>query len=184
MRMAATTTNGFHFAQRDRLIKAAGDDSNLVMWRGNPVPFEKAWTTFMDWVVAARSDTTSSTMREKTLRNKPMSAVDGCWSSPTEFIPERQSFDRLPSSRCNKLFPSFAFPRYVAGGPLAADIIKCVRSSRLTERTIRSEIQGHRVEATIGNLPAWCLRLVKTRSGQQRRTDMVVFRHAVTSYAR
>jgi hypothetical protein len=115
----------FHFAQRERLIKAAGDDANLVMWRGNPVPFEKAWSTFIAWVEAASADTSTSSAREKTLRNKPESAVDGCWSSPTEFIAERQSFDRLPSTRCNTLFPSFAFPRYVAGGPLAADIIKC-----------------------------------------------------------
>jgi Tannase-like family of unknown function (DUF6351) len=115
----------FHFALRDRLLKAAGDDSNLVMWRGNPVPFEKAWSMFMAWVVAVRADTSSSSARVKTLRNKPESAVDGCWSSPSEFSAERQSFDRLPSNRCNKLFPSFAFPRFVAGGPLAADIIKC-----------------------------------------------------------
>jgi hypothetical protein len=115
----------FHFAQRDRLIKAAGNDSNLVMWRGNPVPFEKAWSTFMTWVVAAKGDVSSLSVREKTLRNKPQSAVDGCWNSPNEFIAERQSFDHLPTTRCNTLFPSFAFPRYVAGGTLAADIIKC-----------------------------------------------------------
>jgi hypothetical protein len=115
----------FHFAQRERLIKAAGDDANLVMWRGNPVPFEKAWSTFMAWVEAATADTSSSSQREKTLRHKPESAVDGCWSSESEFVAERQSFDRLPSAACNKLFPSFAFPRYVAGEPLAADVIKC-----------------------------------------------------------
>jgi hypothetical protein len=115
----------FHFAQRDRLIKAAGGDANLVMWRGNPVPFEKAWSTFITWVDAATADATVSSVREKTLRNKPPSAVDGCFSSLGEFIAERQTFDRLPSTRCNALFPSFAFPRYVAGGPLAADIIKC-----------------------------------------------------------
>ncbi|HTD75170.1 MAG TPA: DUF6351 family protein [Steroidobacteraceae bacterium] len=115
----------FHFAQRERLTRAAGDDANLVMWRGNPVPFAKAWSTFIAWVEAVSADTSTSSAREKTLRNKPRSAVDGCWSSPNEFIAERQSFDRLPSTRCNTLFPSFAFPRYVAGGPLAADIIKC-----------------------------------------------------------
>jgi hypothetical protein len=115
----------FHFAQRDRLIKAAGDDANLVMWRGNPVPFEKAWSTFIAWVEAATADATESSVREKTLRHKPESAVDGCFSSSNEFVAERQTFDRLPATKCNTLFPSFAFPRYVAGGPLAADIIKC-----------------------------------------------------------
>lgn len=114
----------FHFALRERL-KAAGGDANLVMWRGNPVPFDKAWTTFMDWVEATKADNSALSAREKTLRNKPVSAVDGCWSSPTEFIAERQSFDRQPSTPCNKIFPSFAFPRYIAGEPLAADIIKC-----------------------------------------------------------
>jgi hypothetical protein len=96
-----------------------------VMWRGSPVPFDKAWSMFIAWVEAASADTSRSSAREKTLRNKPESAVDGCWSSSSEFITERQSFDRLPNTRCNVLFPSFAFPRYVAGGPLAADIIKC-----------------------------------------------------------
>jgi Tannase-like family of unknown function (DUF6351) len=115
----------FHFAQRERLIKAAGGDANLVMWRGNPVPFEKAWSTFMAWVEAASADASTASARQRTLRNKPDSAVDGCWSSAGEFIAERQSFDRQPGTRCNKLFPSFAFPRYVAGGPLAADVIKC-----------------------------------------------------------
>jgi hypothetical protein len=115
----------FHFAQRERLIKAAGNDANLVMWRGNPVPFAKAWSTFMAWVEAASADTSSSSPREKTLRHKPQSAVDGCWTSLSEFIAERQSFDQLPGTTCNKQFPSFAFPRHIAGGPLAADIIKC-----------------------------------------------------------
>jgi hypothetical protein len=115
----------FHFAQRERLIQAAGDSANFVMWRGNPVPFEKAWSTFIDWVEATTADTSMLSAREKTLRNKPKPAVDGCWSNSSEFIAEWQSFDHLPSTHCNTLFPSFAFPRYVAGGPLAANIIKC-----------------------------------------------------------
>jgi hypothetical protein len=115
----------FHFAQRERLIKATGDTANLVMWRGNPVPFEKAWSTFIAWVDATSSDAATAAMRARTLRNKPELAVDGCFAGADEFIAERQTFDRLPSSKCNALFPSFAFPRYVAGEPLAADIIKC-----------------------------------------------------------
>jgi len=114
---------GVEVSHEDRL--SAGDSENHVMWRGSPVPFEKAWSAFMSWVEAARADTSSSSLRERTLRHKPEAAVEGCWNGPNEFIAERQSFDRLPSTRCNTLFPSFAFPRYVAGGPLAADIIKC-----------------------------------------------------------
>jgi len=115
----------YHFAQRERLRKATGDAANHVMWRGNPVPFAKAWSTFIDWMEAVSADASPSPGHDKVLRHKPASAVDGCWSSPDVFIAEPQWFDRTPSSRCNELFPSFAFPRYIAGGPLAADIIKC-----------------------------------------------------------
>jgi hypothetical protein len=115
----------FHFAQRERLIEAAGNAANQVMWRGNPVPFAKAWSTFMAWVESTSTDTSALSAREKTLRHRPESAVDGCWSGPDEFIAEQQTFDRTASTRCNQLFPSYAFPRYIAGGPLAADIIKC-----------------------------------------------------------
>jgi Tannase-like family of unknown function (DUF6351) len=46
-------------------------------------------------------------------------------SSATNFIAEPQTFSRLPNPQYNTLFPSFAFPRYVAGGPLAANNMKC-----------------------------------------------------------
>jgi hypothetical protein len=66
-----------------------------------------------------------SSEHEKVIADKPATAVDGCWASPTQFIAETQTFGRLPNSQCNALFPSYAFPRYVAGGPLAANIFKC-----------------------------------------------------------
>jgi hypothetical protein len=115
----------FHFAQRERLIKAAGNAASQVMWRGNPVPFAKAWSTFMAWVESTSTDSSALSAREKVLRHRPESAVDGCWSGPMEFIAEPQTFDRSAGTKCNQLFPSYAFPRYIAGGPLAADIIKC-----------------------------------------------------------
>jgi len=115
----------FHFAMRDRMAQANGNTDNHVMWRGNPVPYETAWATFIQWVEAVAADGSERSHREKTIRSKPPAAVDGCWSSATQFMPERQTFGRLPNTQCNSLFPSFAFPRYVAGGPVAANIIKC-----------------------------------------------------------
>ena len=41
------------------------------------------------------------------------------------FIAEPQTFSRNPDSQCNTVFPTFAFPRYVAGGPLKANVYKC-----------------------------------------------------------
>jgi hypothetical protein len=116
----------FHFATRDRMAQANGNADNHVMWRGNPVPQAQFWSTFIQWVEAVSADSSKLPAREKVIRNKPALAVDGCWSNPTTFIAERQTFSSdTSSSRCNALFPSYAFPRYVAGGPLAANNLQC-----------------------------------------------------------
>jgi hypothetical protein len=127
---AYNDTNGyhyqwFHFAMRDRMAQANGNADNHVMWRGNAVPFETAFSTFVQWVEAVAADDSDRSQREKVIADKPPMAVDGCWSSTTNFIAEPQTFGRLPNSQCNTLFPSYAFPRYVAGGPLAANKMKC-----------------------------------------------------------
>src|SRR5207237_1672886 len=57
-------------------------------------------------------------------RAKPADLVDACWTRDDhpQKIVERQ----MPASgRCNELYPASSFPRGVAGGPLAADVIKC-----------------------------------------------------------
>ena len=115
----------FHFALRDRMAQANGNSDNHVMWRGNPVPAATSWTTFIDWVQAYKADTTSASQRDKVIANKPAAAVDGCWKSSTEFVAEPQTLSSQPDTTCNALFPSWTFPRYVAGGPVAANIPKC-----------------------------------------------------------
>jgi Tannase-like family of unknown function (DUF6351) len=115
----------FHFATRERMREANGNTDNHVMWRGNPVPFNTAWSTFVQWVDAVKADTSEAPDRVKVLRNKPAAAVDGCWTSATNFIAEPQTFSSRPDSQCNTLFPTFAFPRSVAGAPVKANIYKC-----------------------------------------------------------
>ncbi len=115
----------FHFALRERLAQANGNTDNHVMWRGKPVPFKNAWATFIAWMENTAKDTSNRPQREKTIAAKPAEAVDGCWKSPTEFTREKQVFGRDSGTSCNAMLPSYAFPRYVAGGPLAANIIKC-----------------------------------------------------------
>jgi len=115
----------YHFAARERMREVNGNSDNHVMWRGNPVPFATAWATFAKWVDAVKADTSEAPERVKAARNKPSQAVDGCWSSATNFIAEPQTFSSKPDSACNTRFPTFAFPRYVAGGPLAANAYKC-----------------------------------------------------------
>lgn len=115
----------FHFAARERLREVNGNSDNHVMWRGSPVPLDAAWSVFTQWVEAVKADTSDAPERVKVVRNKPGAAVDGCWSNPTTFIAEPQTFSSRPDSQCNTLFPTFAFPRYVAGGPLKANVYRC-----------------------------------------------------------
>ena len=115
----------FHFALRERMREANGDTKNHVMWRGSPVPFDKAWAAFSAWMEAIAADGSAAPARAKAIRDRPVAAVDGCWTSPTDFIDEPQGFSRQPAAPCNARFPSYGFPRLVAGGPLAADILKC-----------------------------------------------------------
>jgi hypothetical protein len=72
-------------------------------------------------------DTSSDSPAVKVVRNKPASLTDGCWTRdfPSTFVPEAAFFGGLGTSFCNDLYPAFSFPRHVAGGPLANDIIKC-----------------------------------------------------------
>jgi len=119
-----------HFAVRERLIDANGDADNHVLWRGNDatsIPLTHAFAVMTQWVEAIKADHSEASLRAKVDRNKPSAAVDGCHNtaSPPQFIAEAQTFSSLPDSQCNTLWPSYAFPRYVAGGPLSADILKC-----------------------------------------------------------
>lgn len=115
----------FHFALRERMLAANGGTENHVMWRGNPVPYGRSWDTFVSWVSAYTSDTGPGTQREKVIRNKPPEAVDGCWRDDSTFVAETQTLGLEGTSECNTLFPSWTFPRQVAGGPVAADVLKC-----------------------------------------------------------
>jgi len=115
----------FHFALRERMLQANGDTANHVMWRGNPVPAENAWGLFIDWVKAYKADASATSQRAKVIAQKPAGAVDGCWTDPTTFVAETQTLSSLPNSTCNTMFPSWTFPRFVAGSPVAANIPKC-----------------------------------------------------------
>jgi hypothetical protein len=127
----------FHFAMRDRMALATGDTKNHVMWRGNPVPADTAWSTFISWVVAYKADASSQPQRAKVIAAKPTAAVDGCWSSATAFIAEPQTLSSQPNTPCNTLFPSWTFPRRVAGGPVAANIPKCaLKPAAVTDYTV------------------------------------------------
>jgi len=117
----------YHFAVRERMRQATGTADNHVMWRG-PAQSEANWAAMVRWVEAVKADHSNASQIEKVRRNKPADVVDGCWdtsTTPPKFIAEPTTFSHQPDSKCNTLYPSYTFPRYVAGGPLVANIIAC-----------------------------------------------------------
>ncbi|MFN3440250.1 MAG: DUF6351 family protein [Acidovorax sp.] len=136
----------FHFAVRERMAQANGDTRNHVMWRGG-TPITAAvgaggtaeefavaaaastqgWQAFIDWVKAYKADTSAGAQRDKVIARKPAAAVDGCFSKSTtpKFIAETQTLSSKPDTQCNTIWPSWTAPRIEAGGPIAADKLKC-----------------------------------------------------------
>jgi hypothetical protein len=139
----------FHFALRERLRVANGGTGNHVMWRGSPVPFGRAWDVFIGWVEAYTSDPDPGSRRERVVRNRPADAVDGCWRDESTFIAEPQTLGHEAATECDRLFPSWTFPRHVAGGPLAANVLKCalVPPSREAYTVELSNAQWQRLQA-------------------------------------
>jgi hypothetical protein len=135
----------FHFAVRERMASANGNASNHVMWRGasaitdllgTPTPIGTAlntavatqgWAAFIKWMEAYKADTTTSAQRDKVIAKKPTEAVDGCFtrSLTPQFVAEAQTLSAQPTTQCNTLYPSWTAPRIGAGGPVAADRLKC-----------------------------------------------------------
>jgi hypothetical protein len=116
----------FHFALRERVREANGGSSdNMVMWRS--VDAAAAQRLFDEWMTAYESDTSDAPQREKVIRHKPAAAVDGCYDStdPSKFLPDSLPFTSKPESPCSTEYPVYSNTRKEAGGPLAANILKC-----------------------------------------------------------
>lgn len=139
----------FHFAARERMLKANGDTKNHVMWRGgvsfndlfgiptagraertavNAKAQADAWPLFIRWVAAYKAASGAASQRDKVIANKPAEAVDGCFSLSTAptFIAETQTPAASGAAgTCNAIWPTWTFPRAQAGESIAADVLKC-----------------------------------------------------------
>jgi hypothetical protein len=113
----------FHFALRERLRKANGDSANLVMWRSK-ASRAAAQDIFDHWMAGWKADNSPASQRTKVLRAKPAGAADGCYAG-SQFVADPLPFTTEPVSECSKRYPVYSNPRKEAGGPLAADILKC-----------------------------------------------------------
>jgi hypothetical protein len=115
----------FHFALRERLRQANGNADNMVMWRS--VSESDAERLFRQWMEAYMADTSADPQRTKVIRARPAAAVEGCYdgAKPPAFIAEPLVFSSKPVSKCTTLYPVYSNVRHEAGGPLAANILKC-----------------------------------------------------------
>ena len=132
-----------HFAVRARIAGWNGGTArNMVMWGGGvglaarraaADPAEAAlaraqatesFRLMQDWMTALARDPAPASA-EKTARLRPAGLTDGCWTKAAapQFIAETQAYP--DGGKCGAIYPAFRFPRMVAGGPLAADVLKC-----------------------------------------------------------
>lgn len=120
------------FSTRERLIEANGDADNQVMLveddefglfsLESPV-LQEALVEMDRWITAVQADETDRDTHEVVVAAKPDTLVEGCYTADREKIAEPQVYQG--ETRCNELYPSFAAPRIVAGGPVASDVITC-----------------------------------------------------------
>jgi hypothetical protein len=115
------------FSLRERLQKANGTFANDVMLlhggttEDTPVD-DYALTKMDEWLTTLQKDSSNDAILNKILRAKPADLVDSCWTPSGERIIEPQTFN---GGKCNELYPTFAGPRAIAGGPASNNVLKC-----------------------------------------------------------
>ena len=102
-------------------INAAGGGNRIARVYEENIALFKAQDDNLDildkWLAAVAADTAPGTQREKVLRAKPAGLGDACFTAKLEEIKD--------PAKCKAMFPVYANPRIVAGGPATADIFKC-----------------------------------------------------------
>jgi len=119
------------FTTDARLMKAKGTTENRVMltqdrqygdFRLASPQLREALGQMDAWLTALKKDGSADAAIVKIRRAKPAGLVDACWTKDGQKIAEKQQF---MAGRCNELYPSHTFPRFVAGAPITNDVIKC-----------------------------------------------------------
>ena len=102
-------------------INAAGGGNRISRVYDERAPVVKAQDDNLEildrWLAAVAHDTAPGTQREKVLRNKPAGLADSCFTAKLEEIKD--------PAKCSAMFPVYANPRIVAGGPATGDVVKC-----------------------------------------------------------
>jgi hypothetical protein len=121
------------FSMRERLVKANGNADNQVMlvedfrygYYSSDSPLLMSALSEMDkWLANVAADTKPGSQRDKVIRNKPTTLQEGCLTRDAAPTKITEKFQRS-SGQCAAIYPAPASPRFVAGGPITADVIKC-----------------------------------------------------------
>src|SRR5258705_3023512 len=118
------------FTTDARLMKAKGTTDNRVMltqdrqygdFRLQSPQLREALGQMDQWLTALSKDTANDSSIAKIRRARPAGLLDACWTKDGQKIVEKQQF---MAGKCNDLYPSHTFPRFVAGAPITNDILK------------------------------------------------------------
>lgn len=117
---------------RARLIAANGNANNQVIItvatvgnlgqdQGPSAPLGKVTKEVLaeldQWIARIKADTSSYSLAEKVVRNKPSELVDSCYDATVQKFTD--------AAKCSQMFPYASDPRLVAGAPPADDVFKC-----------------------------------------------------------
>ena len=121
------------FSMDARLKKGTGTTDNRVMllqdrrygdFRLTSPVLREALAQMDQWLTALAKDTSNDAAIVRIRRARPAELVDACWTkdqTPKKVVEKQQYL----TGQCNDIYPSHAFPRYVAGAGIANAIIKC-----------------------------------------------------------
>lgn len=115
------------YRMRARLDKYNGNHDNQVMFRAEGTANERAMDsaaidTLSNWLDAISNDTSSMSLPEKVVANKPSDAVDACWISGSRIDGVAQIGADNP---CENTYAPHSLPANVAGKPLDSITSKC-----------------------------------------------------------
>ena len=117
------------FVTEARLVAANGDAGNeVLLTTGDRSTFDLekgvlagAFDAMDQWLTTLEQSGASGHL--SVVAAKPADLVDACWTASGVKIAEKQVYQG--STACNRLYPSHAAPRLVAGEPLTADVVVC-----------------------------------------------------------
>jgi hypothetical protein len=122
VRVPDVSTNHHHFrswAMRARLDRVQGHHRNQVIWYGTARSSNDALDAMDAWVAAIKADKSSASLGSKVVSNRPATLTDLCGTA---------NGTSLTMLECTS-GQDDGSPRVAAGGPVADDVVECVRTA-------------------------------------------------------